>query len=568
MIRGEGHALVVIILQIAVELTQNVAVISAENFELQPNRGEKRELQPFEHLDLMFCKAEAAWRFVIYQVHAQQNNVTLSLDPNFGYEFTVTGSNVAALHPFKIRNPRNRTSHLYLKSENNHSTYNTDIMAVPYEDKVPFPGGCCLTCAMEFDPNIVVSHDSVETNITFSFANVYYGRSGKKGSSLAPPCDGNKVNGKPPEHFRLEYYVYLMFLPEGDVSEKSFFQGVEEMAYPARIKNNGQKVSTLKAPTVPVLKFLTYPVGQGVVFNVIVYDPDTKKEAAYSPVASYACLGCHQHIVAVDAVFAVIGSILGLIFCFFGLYLFKFTLFVGGLVNFAVLFFIIISATSTISHLGCMLMSAGLGLLFGLLIFAFWWFTGWTRLCLVFDALFLGFLVGATLMFTPFGDLDIFETSEFDYGAVLCALTIIIPVVLVLWPRVLCIAYTTIVSSYAFVVGIDFFLHTSLSYIVVDVILHATKPQFRKDHIVVTRPFQQNDYILSATWLLLAVLGVFVQVILAKIYKMQLPKSGFIQQSKVRRQLKKQTKSNSTETTPILINSGKLEGYGTNNGIC
>ena len=41
---------------------------------------------------------------------------------------------------------------------------------------VPFPGGCCLTCAMEFDPNIVVSHDSVETNITFSFANVYYGR--------------------------------------------------------------------------------------------------------------------------------------------------------------------------------------------------------------------------------------------------------------------------------------------------------------------------------------------------------------------------------------------------------
>ena len=50
-----------------------------------------------------------------------------------------------------------------------------------------------------------------------------------------------------------------------------------------------------------------------------------------------------------------------------------------------------------------MLMSVGLGLLFGLLIFALWWFTEWTRLCLFFDALFLGFLVGATLMFTPFG---------------------------------------------------------------------------------------------------------------------------------------------------------------------
>ena len=29
---------------------------------------------------------------------------------------------------------------------------------------------------MEFDPNIIVSYDSIETNITFSFANVYYGR--------------------------------------------------------------------------------------------------------------------------------------------------------------------------------------------------------------------------------------------------------------------------------------------------------------------------------------------------------------------------------------------------------
>ena len=40
----------------------------------------------------------------------------------------------------------------------------------------PFPGGCCLTCNMDFDPNLVISYDSVETNVTFSFANVYYKR--------------------------------------------------------------------------------------------------------------------------------------------------------------------------------------------------------------------------------------------------------------------------------------------------------------------------------------------------------------------------------------------------------
>lgn len=40
----------------------------------------------------------------------------------------------------------------------------------------PFPGGCCLTCNMEFDPNLVISYDRVETNVTFAYANVYYKR--------------------------------------------------------------------------------------------------------------------------------------------------------------------------------------------------------------------------------------------------------------------------------------------------------------------------------------------------------------------------------------------------------
>ena len=53
-------------------------------------------------------------------------------------------------------------------------------------------------------------------------------------------------------------------------------------------------MSTLKAPTVPVLKFLTHPVGQGVVYNVIVKDPNNLMESAYSPVATYACLDCQE----------------------------------------------------------------------------------------------------------------------------------------------------------------------------------------------------------------------------------------------------------------------------------
>ena len=68
-------------------------------------------------------------------------------------------------------------------------------------------------------------------------------RSPQSKPSKAPPCDGNAIKDKDPEHYRLEYDIYVMFLPEGDDSEESFFESVEKMAYPDRIKNHGTKVT-------------------------------------------------------------------------------------------------------------------------------------------------------------------------------------------------------------------------------------------------------------------------------------------------------------------------------------
>lgn len=65
-------------------------------------------------------------------------------------------------------------------------------------------------------------------------------------ASKTVPCDGNIIKGKSPEHYRLEYSIYLMFLDEGDTSEETFFSGVEKMAYPDVIKTNGRKVSFLQ----------------------------------------------------------------------------------------------------------------------------------------------------------------------------------------------------------------------------------------------------------------------------------------------------------------------------------
>jgi len=165
----EGKVVAVIFLQTLCVIEQNVA----EKFKVGPNRGEKMTLQPSVNLALNFDKAQKKWRFAIFQAHAQSNNVTLSLNARYEYGLTVTGLDIALLFPLPIADI---SYPFYLRSDNNHSSYCADVIAVPYEDGAPFPGACCLTCSTEFDPNIAISSNYLETNMTFAFANVYYGR--------------------------------------------------------------------------------------------------------------------------------------------------------------------------------------------------------------------------------------------------------------------------------------------------------------------------------------------------------------------------------------------------------
>ena len=75
----------------------------------------------------------------------------------------------------------------------------------------------------------------------------------------APPCDGNYRPGLKPEHFRLHYDVYQMFLDEGDLSEEGLFDGLEKMAYPDVIKTNGKKVGSTGALTQKPLRTGHHP---------------------------------------------------------------------------------------------------------------------------------------------------------------------------------------------------------------------------------------------------------------------------------------------------------------------
>lgn len=88
-------------------------------------------LQPSVNLALNFDKAQKKWRFAIFQAHAQSNNVTLSLNARYEFGLTITGLDIALLFPLPIPDI---SYPFYLRSDNNHSSYRADVIAVPYED--------------------------------------------------------------------------------------------------------------------------------------------------------------------------------------------------------------------------------------------------------------------------------------------------------------------------------------------------------------------------------------------------------------------------------------------------
>ena len=102
---------------------------SLDNLQLEPNRGQRRTLEPSVALNLELYIPVSSWRYAICQVHVKQYNVTLSLNPKYSYGSSDKGSNVAVLrllpgiiqyYPF------------YLRSEDKDHSFEADIIVVPY----------------------------------------------------------------------------------------------------------------------------------------------------------------------------------------------------------------------------------------------------------------------------------------------------------------------------------------------------------------------------------------------------------------------------------------------------
>ncbi|XP_062448021.1 transmembrane 7 superfamily member 3 [Rhea pennata] len=439
---------------------------------------------------------------VIFQVHAQQNNVVISFDKNPSVNSSGTGVDKGLI---SILQPQQSVCTWYLRSVDANQVLSTAI-SIPYMEKDPIPGGCNLEFDLEVDPNIYLDYTLVDVYIKFAPANLGYAR-----GANPPSCDsGTDQNSR----WRLHYDVYQYFLPENDLSEMVLMNHIRKMSEVHSIKANGIKMLTLTADDKTNVYFSSLP-GQGVIYNVIVRDPLWNTSAAYIPVHTYACSfadlvdNCSSVSKLSTKILFTALAVLGLFTCYFGHRFWKTDLFFMGFIFTGFFFFVFITRVTGLGYDVRLILTAVAGIIGGLVLVVNWWRFGSVLFCMLIIGLVLGFLFSSVIFFTPLGDYKVFRDDVVFWVTFSCV-ALLIPVLFFGCPRILNILACGIVGSYSVVLAIACYVYTSLAYITLDLLRRILNDYFSRAYTNV--PFQTNDFIILAVWVMLALSGITVQL--------------------------------------------------------
>ncbi|XP_058859178.1 transmembrane 7 superfamily member 3-like isoform X2 [Acipenser ruthenus] len=391
---------------------------------------------------------------VTAQAQTQFQNVTISLLKVLHLSSSYSGSSAGLVVPLKQGAVQ---AHFYITSAENVTAC---VTAVPYSAHDPVPGACNLEFHLENDPNLHLRDTFYETVTQFAPANL-----GAERDADPPACD---VEMGTKSRWRLTYDLYQYFLPENDLSEQSLFEGVVKMTSVQDVEKHGTKIAVLTSGEKTLLFGNSY-TDIGGIYSLIVRDPLLNTSAAYIPVSTYSCSQssesphyCYRYGQVSTQIFFSLLGIYGLFICFAGhRFLEAEFLFIGFLL-FGFLSFVLLKRFSQISaHL----------------------------------------------------NVKVFR-SEPLFWVCFVSMALVLPVILLSFTKALNILSCAVLGSYAGICLVGAFLPTSLVYILLDVVRRAVEPSYSRAIIPV--PFQTTDYVLVASWALLAAGGVASQCFLTR----------------------------------------------------
>ncbi|XP_037370091.1 transmembrane 7 superfamily member 3 [Talpa occidentalis] len=440
--------------------------------------------------------------FLIFQIHSQYQNTTISFSKTLLPNTSSTGTDKGLVF---ILRPEQSMCTWHLETLDAEPVHNLAI-ALSYSKRDPIPGGCNLEFDLDIDPNIYLEYNFFETTIKFAPANLGYAR-----GADPPLCD---VGMGPDSRWRLRYDVFQYFLPEKDLTQKGLLQHLQKMATVPEVTASGVKVATLTANDKTSVSFSSLR-GQGVIYNVIVWDPLLNTSAAYIPAHTYACSfvtsegNCSSLGRVSTKVLFTLFALLGLFICFFGHRFWKTELFFMGFIIVGVFFYILITRLTPIEYDVRLILTAVAGSIGGICLVAAWWRFGILLPCMLCVGLVLGSLTSSVTFFTPLGNLKIFHDDSVFWVTFSC-IAVLIPVVFMGCLRVLNILACGLIGSHSVILASDCYVYTSFSYITLNVLRRALHADFSKAFTTV--PFQTNDCIMLAVWGMLAVSGITLQI--------------------------------------------------------
>ncbi|XP_078393017.1 transmembrane 7 superfamily member 3 isoform X2 [Cetorhinus maximus] len=437
--------------------------------------------------------------FIIIQVHTKYLNTLL-----FFYKIPTGRTSTIGQDPGLLLSlkPEENASMWHLRSLTENVSATSVIL--PYKAKDPVPGGCSLESDLTVDTNVYLQYSPYEVTISFHPANVGYAR------GMVPPlCD----SAAEVPRSRLQYDVYQYFLPETDMTEKILFASLQKMAEVQHVEANGVKLFSLGAQDKASVAVSSIP-GQGVIYNIIVKDPEMNTSSAYTPAHTYGCSftdkldNCYTRERTSTKIFFVSVGIIGLFVCFFGHRYLKTELFFIGFIFLGFLSFILLERMLVLDYDVVLGLVAVMGCVGGGLLVLCWWRSGSVAFCMIVVGLVLGFLLSSLIFFTPLGNIKAFD-NDAVFWVSFTSVILFVYLIFFSCPRPLNITTCGIVGSYTVILAVHYFVYTSLAYIILNIVKRAVNDHFNTAYTNV--PFQMNDYILISVWVVLLVSGIVLQ---------------------------------------------------------
>ncbi|MBN3300914.1 TM7S3 protein, partial [Amia calva] len=423
----------------------------------------------------------------------------------FPPQSSYTGTSAGLWIPLR---PSDRQADFCLRASENVTAL---VTAVLYGEQDPVPGACNMEFRMEDDPNIHLRFTTHETVTEFAPANLGVAR-----GQPPPSCDTGQGTHT---RWRLTYELYQYFLPEGDLSEASLFDGLAKMNSVREVEQNGRKVASLTSLDKTRVLGNAY-AGIGVVFCVIVRDPLLNTSSLYVPASTYSChfssrppQSCQIQGQTATRVFFTVLGVCGLFVCFVGHRFLTAESFFLGFLTFGFVAFALLGRFSGQSYEMCLVYTAVLAVVGGGLCALCWWRFGAPILLTVLAGLALGLVLAAGIALSPVVNEPPLR-SDLLFWVCVTGFSVLLTLLLLSWPRTLIILSGAVVGSYMAVFMLGTFLPSGLSYVLVSAVRRAVSPPFSQAIVFV--PFQTRDFVLTALWAVLAVGGAVSQHFLTR----------------------------------------------------